>query len=617
MENNAAFPIDDRLRALINSCDAKSGGNASYVMWHKMSSHDLAQAIFGHPPGGETDKPFCRICSLMRKAKAKCLVIHEHVERERYFHGREQYPAVIDELMHLNIAIPEAYKYVTQITFFSDDSPYINASLPSPKKPEPNNSDHSILASFVIIGLWSPTTDLPNGKREHHYLYESVIEFPTFVVDDNHAQGANDYIYDINTHANSDNANCIRQRVPNNYYHVGDRTIIHVGGNTYILEATYFCQQNMMTSVCAHSAIKMLLWETANIFQPSTSRINAIAAGIRKGRFDPTNGLNIGEIEEICCRYNAKTIILDCENEQNIPPYEFAYSLVESGIPTVVVFASSSNTNGNSSYHVMPVIGHTMNSDEWLPFAVGQYRDMPLLGLHTKRYHEFIPSCEWASHLIIHDDMIGPYMCLGPRTLSTDRIFNSGDDGGRIHFVIGVVPQKNNFPGNPYQAQLLGGRCFSALWNLYMDSIPEAWRKRLESVWYNDDTRWRNVVLRTQIMRSETYTTHLRDSSDYYRTPCALSQYSLKDIKKGLPSRFWMVEFSTPQVFSTNRSKLGEILVSLDAADNRSNLQEDNIERPLLFRMMNHIDMYSKGKFDTGFKSHTRLFSRRETQVEY
>lgn len=665
MGKSDALPIDSRLKEYTDRCDARRDGNMSFLRCGNTSFYDLAQAVFGHPSGGETGKPFRRVCSTMRKSGAKCLVINEHVERESYFLDPEQYPAVVEELKHLENITSKASTYVLQLTFFSSDTPYEKVALPPAAESDQDASDHSILASLVIIGMTSPTIVFPNGLHEHHYMFEGVVEFPTFVVNRMGDQIADGLTGAMNTQPVGmfGKGKEVRCRIPNNYWHVGDLTLIHVGGNGYVLEAAYFCQQNQMTSVCAHSAIKMLLWHAKeDRYQPSTFLINTVASrlladdpkftgqpdqaksiaatgvpasiqneaskdamppcgidcvGKSGDVFDPTEGLTVEEIQAVCQEYEAETIVLDCKHSQHIPPYEYAYSLVESGIPTVLVFASSTSARNKPTYHVMPVVGHTMNTDEWLPFAAEQYRHMPLLGLHSKRYDSFIPSCEWASHLIVHDDMLGPYMCIGPRTLACDRLFDTGDDGGRIHFVIGVVPRKRKFPSNPYEAQQLGGRYLEALWSRYTDDMPESWKKRLVSIWSSEDQRRFNTVLRTQIMRAESYSDHLREAVDHRGGKCRLSQHERKALRRGLPERFWMVEFSLPYLFSTHRAKLGEILVSFEAADKLSNLQENSIDSPLLVRMMNRIDMFTGVQMDAGFTSHSRLFSRKTTEVEY
>jgi hypothetical protein len=81
------------------------------------------------------------------------------------------------------------------------------------------------------------------------------------------------------------------------------------------------------------------------------------------------------------------------------------------------------------------------------------------------------------------------------------------------------------------------------------------------------------LILRTIANTRLDYEKHLGEISDWSKNK--ESPLTVADIKELLPDRVWMVEVSIPDLFSTNKRKLGELL--LDATRPFSSKADDTM----------------------------------------
>lgn len=532
---------------------------------------DLAQKLFASPA---SRAPFIAITGLMRRSGVVSVLVHEDVQDEPYF-SRLSRP-VARELKTLN-----GDPRVTQITFWS--SRLSRTRLPARTKGVPHGG---LLASCVIV---SPR----DGKADWDgYIYEAIVGYPTKL------RG--------------------RERLPmeNTYYHVGQPILVRVGpDHSYVLGAAYFCQQNGSTSVCAHSCLKMVLWhsQVGSSQQPPTDKINGFIKRWRPDH-DVRKGLFLEDVMKVCEEFGATTMTLDCRDQPDISPHEFAYLLVESGIPTIVVFATKRETK-SEMHHMFPVVGHTMNPDLWLPAALDRYPELQKLRLISSK-HTFVSSSEFAPEVVVHDDLLGPYMHLSPTSLTrgpTDK----ADRSACVMWVFGVVPNTLKLPHPPYTAQQVGARYVHSLWGDAASSVAEPWRSRLVEEPLTPTT----LVLRTQLIRRDFYLRHLGETKDHYGNSAFTSEAQKKLLQKRLPAQFWMVEFSTTRLFSSNRSKLGEVLLPLGLVEDVPGFLRGNgdAEPPLAFRLLGEMTLYGAGgrHIPLRLKSHTPLFRRRRMENEF
>jgi hypothetical protein len=561
----------------------------------------------------------------MRRRGATWHLVHEHVEREaEYF--EKMYPLVKDELDRLRQLSPNAEISATQVTFFSDTDPKeINKLLAKPNGRRPNVK---LLGSCVVVRVASNNAAVKN----RNYVFEAVIGLPSTTAARAQTSGVS------------------------NHVHVISDAVLPVVGRTYTLRSAFYSQQNGVDSTCAHCCLKMAMWHLRDgEYQVSASEINRIAeasfvATERSSTFEPSQGLTREQIQAVCNALGAQVFMANYYPEQPagsradgadrgaspLPtPYELAYMLVESGLPTLILFESTKDQH----LHMLPVVGHTLSVDEWLPHAIGHYPDFPSEVLRG-RPHEYISSVEWAPHLIIHDDMMGPYYVMGSDALSS-KAAQPGLDGGatstvgRIRSVIAIVKKDADLHHSPIFAQELGSIFFWSMWSTLKrlgGTVPPEWRERLEHRWDRaKGLHRRNLVLRTQVVTVDQYLWHLTTANDQLRHPAGLmdadAHYLRQHFRDLRITSGWLVEFTLPELFSGNLSKLGEMILPLDWA--REDFAMDILRRPEghpldqeppLFRMLGQLLLFKDGKpphrarIKLGFENSTPLFVRPSVQ---
>jgi len=540
----------------------------------------------------ETERPFHRICEIMSKSSARTLLIHRHVEQEDYF--RKLYPHLVQELAEKD---PELnLEQVAQVTFLQshieDDTSLstLRAKLKS----------DDILATCVIVALSS--TAGPHNKRD----------VPT-----------GSFVYEAIVRTSSLRSGTADNKFPQNYTHVGSRLQIRVLGKGYTIPGTYFMQENGIDCVCAQACLKMSIihvdGEKANRIPPTSGRINQIIGEAReqagKPKLQPLDGLTITDIRESLFAENAHPLVLDTGTNSSALPYEWAYLLIESGIPTLVAFCSEEDEPNDKDepelFHVMPVVGHTLNGDKWLPMAQIFYEEFD--SEIDRKIHSYRSTAEWACHLVVHDDVLGPYYCMSKHDLLFPPVPDK-EPKSRIRYVVGVVPADAGFTFDPYTIQQVACNVFWENWETFLPSLPEQWKIRFEEKPFSENT----LVLRTQLCERVDYLKYLSDGIDELGNHANISDADLKILRKHLPIRFWVTEFSLPETYAVNQSTFGEIL--LDFAPTRSDLyraDDPDAGVCLAMRFVNNIQIDSSRHVKLGFKSHGPLLRRKGVKVAY
>jgi hypothetical protein len=191
------------------------------------------------------------------------------------------------------------------------------------------------------------------------------------------------------------------------------------------------------------------------------------------------------------------------------------------------------------------VLGFTLNTDEWLPQAAPTYLE--------GRPNE-LSSSAWIDHLVVHDDLLGPYYCISRAGLY-DR---AGPGTMKPRSAIALLP-----PGvdvSPVKAEELARGAFGVL-------AASLTKLRLpRGVWWELLTGPKaRRVYRTTLVRREDYLSSLRGAP--FRRPANRDwgRRVLDMAQPSLPERFWLVEITLPQLFVGNRAKLGEMLIATDS----------------------------------------------------
>ena len=313
---------------------------------------------------------------------------------------------------------------------------------------------------------------------------------------------------------------------------------IRVANSQFSVRGDLYCQQNGLNKSCAQVALRTILLLRSSIPDVSYSRINAIAGNAFKPQkkgdvFQPGKGLQPAQIAAVLDAFGVEHTSVDYSGnkalQQSLPYQRLLYSGIESGAGALLGF--SLKTPGK---HIIPLFGHTFNKDAWRNYADTTYFKPGLM--------QYIPSDSWLGSFVGHDDNFGPNFCI-PRLHV---------DPTSIGFVSVLHPEGFKYPGLMAEA----------IASMYLDSLlgdlnppTGAWFSRL--LWYAQCER---LVLRTVAVKRSDYIRHLRNARDWRGR--RENQSIPSAFESLLPTHLWMVEASIPDLFPTNRSKLGEILLN-------------------------------------------------------
>ncbi len=551
------------------------------------SYFDLTERIAGGDPGG---RPFHRICEIMRKSRAETILIHREVQTEPRF--TEYYNHLADELRHKE---PDLETKVTQVTFLSnhlsDPPPVGTLDDEQLHKIREQLDKDSILATCVIVSFKRWNSDGTESFRVG-YVYEAIVRAPELGTGDGGVE------------------------FPSHYSHVKSTILAVVLNKKNIkISGSYFVQQDGIDCVCAHACLKMSLIQVdagkgETRMPPTTRRINEIAIAERKRThkepFRPKDGLYIDEVLKVLEAEDATPLILDRSIRRSINAYEFTYLLIESGIPAMVVFTHGDEmTSGESPdiSHIMPVVGHTLNADKWLPMASMHYSSMKTdAGVDEHRYRT---TAEWVCHLVIHDDYLGPYYCMTEDDLNYPRHNPDEQAKTRIQYVIGLIPKDSIVQVAPYYIQDTAAKIFESCCGDLIAKLKSPWRNYFQQHPWTPDT----LVLRTQLVSKSAYIKHLCENSDH------LGRKAHKSVRRQLLSRlpacFWIIEFTLPEIYAVNQNTFGEIYIDATATeDDLARADEPETKLCLGIRFLDTLFFADGHELDTGLASHFPMFRR-------
>lgn len=211
-------------------------------------------------------------------------------------------------------------------------------------------------------------------------------------------------------------------------------------------------------------------------------------------------------------------------------------ALVESASPALLVISTADKYD-----HVVPVLGHTLNTDEWHPHGAHN---------HLHGTDRATSSSLWIDHLVINDDQLGPYYCL-----SRAGLFERQRQAHAVQprAVITVLPP--DLKVTPVAAEQLARESFFPV----LHGVLRNW---------TIESKWLATLEQTQERR--TFRTILIERGDYLDALRAIepvpsdgeARRVLDHFATVLPERFWMCEVSLPNIMMGNRAKLGELLIA-------------------------------------------------------
>jgi len=462
--------------------------------------------------------PLHRLCSLSRKMRVKSFVLEELVPNREIL---EEADAIGQ---HPDLAGQNVTARASRLSFFRSQ----------PK-------DWRQLTSQDFLGYAVVVEMRRNGKRLKHkkkpvvYVLESVVRPPTLFLEC--ADGRP------------------RPKSAGNYYVHCIRTFPTLIGKTddnlpLCLEGSFFCQQNALTHVCAHAALRMAINSSPSINgkKLTNAKINQLL-GIRYSDAASLDALRKGlrraQIEQVVEALGMHSMSFEFPNPERIGYAEYIYPLIESRFPVIL------GIEGMMGGHVVAVLGHTINSDRWEPQARRGYGSFPLA--------QYYSSAAWADHFIISDDNYGMYVTL-PRDMVRNFVLPEFDPNLHAAMAVGLVPQAVRVNG--YDAESLGARVIEWFLAASLGVSPACrWLGFLRGRMKKDGRHVHpTVVCRTVLTDRARYCKEMaavEDSEGAKLTPAEVQK-----LRSILPSKFWVSEVSLPDLYTANKHKIGDVIIN-------------------------------------------------------
>jgi hypothetical protein len=308
-----------------------------------------------------------------------------------------------------------------------------------------------------------------------------------------------------------------------------------VGARDFAVPAVLYCQQNGLNKVCAQVALRSICATYLGDFDLTFRRINELAFG---GAGPPGAVVRTKQIPLVLAglgipffefAYTAN----DPKFRDSLPYQRLLYTGIEAGTGSLVGFKRSGPKADNVG-HIIPCFGHTFNEDTWVANADGDY-------FKVGETIKYMPSDMWLSSFIGHDDNFGSNLCIPKGYMSRDL----------AQYVVALLPR--GFEYNGLFAEFAASDYFYSLVE-EIAKVQNPWLDRL--LRYALDGR---LILRTVPITQEAYLRHLGEIDDW--DEIRENSETLRLLQAIKPQRMWMIEVSIPDLFSTNKRKIGELLL--------------------------------------------------------
>lgn len=318
---------------------------------------------------------------------------------------------------------------------------------------------------------------------------------------------------------------------------------ITIGAKHYSIEGVLYCQQNTLNKACAHVALRSLLSRHLSEGDISYRKINDLAGICPESGKKPGDGLAVVDIRKVL--KGLRIGFRDIDYTQNdglrtTHPYQkFLYAGIESGAGGLLGFhLSGPNVPAQKPpRHIIPFFGHTFNKDTWVPDAELSY-------FNVGGSVGYVPSENWTSSFIGHDDNFGPDYCV-PRLYVTQK---------QADYVVELLNEGTQYSGVQAEAIALNF-VYSLQSSLTKSPYNNDWIKRLVEF-----IKCKKIVLRAIFIPKSTYLKQLKSTADWDGKKEDKTIVEL--LENLLPDNIWVVEISFPQLFPANERKIGEVLLN-------------------------------------------------------
>ena len=393
-------------------------------------------------------------------------------------------------------------------------------------------------------------------------------------------------------------------------------TDVFIGCRKFTIKGNYFTQQNALTNCCANAAIKMAFKSLDKSL--SAEQIN--------------RAVGIDHISRKCTGISPEEIRIAVENatgrksfllkSTDINPLSFMkliYQALECRFPVILIITSLKNGDialdhlpeNKNIAHAITFIGHTFNEHSWWSYAIKWY-----FATNKKIDAEYLPSFLWCDNFIVQDDNMGPYYSLPVRllyTLPTKKHINlfrehatSKGKSGKLRsfassrmsdfckyfnifkskltnqieqFAIISYPEEYGFfRETAYNVEFAA---LSAL-NQIVDGIirhGEEFSGIIDEdfdIYFLNHHKEKSLILRSLAIGKEKYL----DSIPFSQKTRGEIQ---SIVNQDLPETLWCIEISVPELFWTNKHKVGELIIDPDSLKDFLNDESNTLGRYVIF----------------------------------
>jgi hypothetical protein len=470
------------------------------------SFFDLIDSIWKEPKG--TSSPLHRFCTLMRKMNAKSFLQEKLILNQELSEEKEMVEKYFDGEVELE---------ATRLTFFC--SPPDCLKWDAPKK----TFEKYILGYAVIVTL--------KFQKKYHgsHLIEAIVRPPSIVLLE---KDKDPFI----------------EPVTNYYVHNVKKFLTTIGTGespkALSIEGSFFCQQNNLTSVCAHAALRMAINSSPLLDVPKlTNKYVNDCLGIQD--YNPKGGLSTEQIEAVVSKLGYKCHSANFSENTQIEYDQFIYPSLESCFPVILGIQGYHPQERKYIAHVVSVLGHTINSDRWSSEAKCGYGNYPI--------QRYIPSVSWCDHFIISDDNYGMFVTL-PSDMIRNFIVPTKNPNLHVSRAISILPNEVVLRG--YEAEQMAIVIAQILINNVTFTPKNKWHERLKK---NKNGKHKDLVLRTLLQKKEQYLDFIHDNANNMTT----NQQQCFD---NLPNYVWVTEVSLPNIYTGNKHKLGDVVIRANAS---------------------------------------------------
>ncbi len=454
---------------------------------------------------GLSPAPLHRICTLMRKMGAQCFLREELVPNQEI--SDEQQAATVRTGGNVGLK-------AVRLTFFRDIGTWRELN--------------EVLGYVVLMGL-----TLPSGPPKY-FILESVIRVPTVWIP---TEGGKQRAYPVTNYY----VHCCREF----------ETVVGTAKENRKLKivGSFFCQQNDLTHVCAHAALRMGVNSSPAFTgaKLTNGTINALlgidhSQAKQVGKFgnqSHSQGLETEQILQVVKSMGWEAHVADFYSNPAIDYEDYIYPVIESGCPVIV------GVHRPGTAHVLAVVGHTLNSDRWTPEARHGYGAFPI--------SPYISTSAWADHFIVGDDNFGMYVTL-PSESIRNMLVPKYNPNLHASLAIGLVPSDVNVTG--YYVEQSAASLATKIIEHTNPTASNRWFHLLKETRQRESVQ--RLVCRTLLLDKAHYVEFMKNAEDDQKRK--LNAAEVQILESILPNRFWVTEITVPNLYTGNKRKLGDIV---------------------------------------------------------